>query len=216
MSETPEIPEKTDIPTTSDIPTRSDTVETSDAVEITDPLENRESITTLVAEIARLTRTYRRIAIAISTSSGLGCTEFGILWHLKQQEDSAASTAVSTAAEPHTSTGGIRINDIATILHLSQSVISRQVAGLEERGLTSRTPDPQDARATLITLSDKGRNTLADVMKQHSIFTKEALKEWSDNDIEHAAHLLERLSIDMRDKLLHQPTLRADEGGKEQ
>lgn len=183
---------------------------------VSETLENRQPIANLAAEIARLNRTYRRVAIAIGSSSGLSHTEFGILWHLKLEEDFyTRAQEKGTIAGPHSedcpnghpigTKGGIRINDIATILHLSQSVISRQVASMEERGLTSRTPDPQDARATFITLSDKGRTTLKEVIEQHSVFTKEALETWSDDDIEHVTHILERLSADMRKKLRDNP-----------
>ncbi len=178
--------------------------------------ENRQPIANLVAEIARLNRTYRRVTIAIGASSGLSHTEFGILWHLKLEEDFYAhAQEKGTIAGPHiddcpngnsgSTQGGIRINDIAKILHLSQSVISRQVASMEERGLISRTSDPQDARATLITLSDKGRTTLKDVTEQHSIFAKQALETWSDDDIEHVTQTLEHLSADIRKKLRENP-----------
>ena len=183
---------------------------------MSDTPENHQPIANLVAEIARLNRTYRRVTLAIGASSGLSHTEFGILWHLKLEEDFyARAQEKGTIDGPHSdecpnshhigAKGGIRINDIATILHLSQSVISRQVASMEEHGLTSRTPDPQDARATLITLSDKGRTTLQEVTEQHSVFTKEALDTWTDDDIENVTHILARLSEDMRKKLRENP-----------
>ena len=64
--------------------------------------ENRQPIANLVAEIARLNRTYRRVTIAIGASSGLSHTEFGILWHLKLEEDFYAhAQEKGTIAGPH-------------------------------------------------------------------------------------------------------------------
>ncbi len=59
--------------------------------------------------------------------------------------------------------GVARISELATVDHCSQPTMTTQVRRLEEAGLTTRTPDPHDARAVLIRITDKGMRTLARV-----------------------------------------------------
>lgn len=53
--------------------------------------------------------------------------------------------------------GGIRMKDMATNAALSTSGITALVDRLERQGLVQRNPDPDDRRATRITLTDEGR-----------------------------------------------------------
>lgn len=53
-----------------------------------------------------------------------------------------------------------RISDLAFLDHCSQPTMTTQVRRLEDAGLVSRTPDPDDARAVLIRITEKGRKTL--------------------------------------------------------
>ena len=57
--------------------------------------------------------------------------------------------------------GEARISDLACLDHCSQPTMTTQVRRLEDAGLVSRTTDPGDARAVLIRITDKGRQTLA-------------------------------------------------------
>ncbi|MGV9798057.1 MarR family winged helix-turn-helix transcriptional regulator [Mycobacterium sp. NPDC003449] len=56
--------------------------------------------------------------------------------------------------------GEARISDLALLDHCSQPTMTTQVRRLEDAGLVSRTADPGDARAVLIRITDKGRQTL--------------------------------------------------------
>jgi len=56
-----------------------------------------------------------------------------------------------------------RISDLAALDHCSQPTMTTQVRRLEDAGLVSRTPDPADARAVLISITPKGVATLARV-----------------------------------------------------
>lgn len=54
------------------------------------------------------------------------------------------------------STGSARISDLAALDHCSQPTMTTQVRRLEDAGLVTRTVDPGDARAVLITITDSG------------------------------------------------------------
>ncbi len=59
--------------------------------------------------------------------------------------------------------GSARISDLAAIDHCSQPTMTTQVRRLEDAGLVSRTVDPHDARAVLISITPQGIATLAQV-----------------------------------------------------
>jgi DNA-binding MarR family transcriptional regulator len=59
--------------------------------------------------------------------------------------------------------GEARISDLAALDHSSQPTLTTQVRRLETAGLVSRTVDPVDARAVLISITAKGVAMLAQV-----------------------------------------------------
>ena len=59
--------------------------------------------------------------------------------------------------------GAARISDLALLDHCSQPTMTSQVRRLEDAGLVSRTTDPADARAVLISITAEGVAMLARV-----------------------------------------------------
>ena len=59
--------------------------------------------------------------------------------------------------------GPLRLSDLARREAVTAPTMSRVLASLDEQGLVVRTPDPQDARGVLITLSTDGAHRLAEV-----------------------------------------------------
>lgn len=59
--------------------------------------------------------------------------------------------------------GVARISDLAALDHCSQPTMTTQVRRLEVAGLVSRTTDPADARAVLISITPLGIDTLSKV-----------------------------------------------------
>lgn len=54
--------------------------------------------------------------------------------------------------------GQQRLSDLSDHLHIAARSATEVVDGLESSGLVERRPDPHDRRATLVTLTAKGRN----------------------------------------------------------
>lgn len=54
-----------------------------------------------------------------------------------------------------------RTGELATVSGVTQPTASAAIASLQTRGLVDRKPDPLDRRATLIEISDSGRQILA-------------------------------------------------------
>lgn len=59
--------------------------------------------------------------------------------------------------------GAARISDLAALDHCSQPTMTTQVRRLEDAGLVSRVTDPADARAVLISITEKGVAALEQV-----------------------------------------------------
>ena len=59
--------------------------------------------------------------------------------------------------------GSMTARDICTISHIEKTKVSRAVSALEEGCLLSRAISPQDRRAEILSLTDRGREVFADL-----------------------------------------------------
>lgn len=91
--------------------------------------------------------------------------------------------------------GPLGITDLARADGCSQPTMSAQIAHLVESGLVSKEPNPADARASLVGLTDSGRADLADVRDRISRLIAERLEchERSQADLETAVSVLRDL-----------------------
>src|SRR3954453_14240813 len=53
--------------------------------------------------------------------------------------------------------GAMRVSDLAGCVELDASTVSRQIKQLEDKKIVERTADPDDGRASLVRLTDEGR-----------------------------------------------------------
>jgi DNA-binding MarR family transcriptional regulator len=93
--------------------------------------------------------------------------------------------------------GELRLTDLAGVLDLDASTVSRHVRTLEERGLVARTTDPDDGRATRLALTDEGRERLEAGASRRRALIAELLEDWSPEDRETLRRLLTRLADDV-------------------
>jgi DNA-binding MarR family transcriptional regulator len=93
-------------------------------------------VTRLRVAIARLSRRLRRLEIAGLTPSQL--------------------SALSIVER----SGPLRLGDLAAAEGIAPSTLTRVVTVLEEAGLVMRRPDPSDARASTIAITDLGNQAL--------------------------------------------------------
>lgn len=75
-----------------------------------------------------------------------------------------------------------RISDLAAMDHCSQPTMTTQVRRLEDSGLVSRITDPADARAVLISITDRGRHVLARVRVDRGAIIDPYLERLPGND----------------------------------
>ena len=78
--------------------------------------------------------------------------------------------------------GPARIGDLAHADHTSQPTMTGQVRRLEENGWARRDPDPQDARATLITITPAGAEVLATARRSRAQTLRPVLDQLGEAD----------------------------------
>lgn len=104
------------------------------------------------AEIVRLRRAIARVARQLNTSAtdeGLTPTQASVLGLILGR-------------------GPISPSELARLEHVNPTMLSRVVGKLEEDGLISRTPHPDDLRSVTLTGTDRGRSVHERVKAQRS------------------------------------------------
>ena len=108
-------------------------------------------------------------------STGLSMPQFGILMNLYYR---------------HT----CGVSDISARMEISAAAASQLVEKLVQAGLLERAEDPNDRRAKLLTLSDKGRALIESGIETRSSWVDELIAELSPDEYERVAAALETLS----------------------
>lgn len=97
-------------------------------------------------DLGRLARVLRDMTLSFvraTRSPGLSRTAAGTLSRLERH-------------------GATRVTDLARAEVATQPAMTGLVQRLEQAGLVARRPDPEDARASLVDITDEGRAALAD------------------------------------------------------
>jgi DNA-binding MarR family transcriptional regulator len=100
--------------------------------------------------------------------------------------------------------GPLTVGALADRLEVTQQAASKSVADLEKRGYLSREPDPADARARLVVLTDRGQGVIASARRQRAALDAELREALGADRIESARTLL----VDTLHHLGVTPTLR--------
>jgi DNA-binding MarR family transcriptional regulator len=89
--------------------------------------------------------------------------KFVAVSHAVRQRANAEMTAAglslarTRALKALTSSGPMRMNELSSALGVVPRTVTTLVDGLEREGLVERAADPQDRRATLLSITDAGR-----------------------------------------------------------
>jgi len=103
--------------------------------------------------------------------------------------DPAAITMVTLLA-----TGGPqRPSTLARTMVTGASNVSKVVARLTAAGMVTRVPDPADARAGLVALSDAGRRVAGSFIRAGDGLVEDLLRGWPEQDRTELARLLQKL-----------------------
>ena len=95
--------------------------------------------------------------------------------------------------------GSQRMTDLADGVVISRSGLTYQAGLLEKAGLVTRAPSPDDERSITVTITQAGRDRLAQVFPGHIAVVSELLFEpLAPKDVETLAALLEPVRDHMR------------------
>ncbi|MFD7817463.1 MarR family winged helix-turn-helix transcriptional regulator [Streptomyces sp. NPDC059785] len=89
--------------------------------------------------------------------------------------------------------GETRLRELAHHLDCDLSVVSRQVAHLEQQGAVVRRTNPDDRRSSLVSITPRGRGMVDALLKVHTDLIAAATADWSPQELATLTHLLERL-----------------------
>jgi len=126
---------------------------------------------------------------------------------LGRQLDMAKIFACEAVAELSETQASVSVKDVATLLDLEHSTVSRLLGDVEDDGLVVRGVDPVDRRRTTISLTFLGRAVVADATAMSRFFTRILLADWDRDDVEQLTRLMTALSRTVHERLALLPEL---------
>ncbi|ONI84733.1 MarR family transcriptional regulator [Saccharothrix sp. ALI-22-I] len=96
---------------------------------------------------------------------------------------------------------GCHAKELATRAGLDPSTVSRAVAALVANGLVERRADPDDGRASILVVTERGRAELADARDWYDRLLRTALADWNPTEVEALTSALGRLTTDVEGAL---------------
>jgi len=112
----------------------------------------------------------------------------------RQASGSAHDKSVVMLLSHLMTVGPLRASDLSERACLDLSTVSRHLSGLEADGYVTRTPDPDDGRAQLLSVTPSGEQLVKEVRKQRLAMLAQALDGWSDTDRLQLIRLIRRLA----------------------
>lgn len=134
----------------------------------------------LTASVAQLVRTGRHLSTRAAAQLYGELPSFGWALLLPLERD-----------------GAQRCSALAAQAGIDVSVASRQIAVLERAGHVERRPDPEDGRASLLSLTPAGAEAMAATRALRSDWALGALAGWDEEDARTLGDLLDRLVADL-------------------
>jgi len=143
--------------------------------------DRKAAMVALEREVSMLFRNARSLSERIAT-------------HIHPDLDAPGYALLITILELDADGQGVRAVDVANRTTLHKSTLSRAIADLERLGLVARVRDPHDARARLVTLTERGRTAVEKSRLGRSEMMLNRLSGWDTRDLAQLATLLERFS----------------------
>lgn len=89
--------------------------------------------------------------------------------------------------------GGVRSKELAEHLRIAPRSATEVVDALEAKGLVSRSTDPTDRRATLVALTDRGRELSGEVRRLRGVESEKLFQRLTGTDRADLARILGKL-----------------------
>ncbi|HEV7204956.1 MAG TPA: MarR family transcriptional regulator [Jatrophihabitans sp.] len=92
--------------------------------------------------------------------------------------------------------GALRLSELSHHLHIAPRSGTEVIDTLEERGLVERRPDPDDRRATIVELTDRGTEVTTAIWSARTAESDAVFSRLSATDRAHLARILRKLGAD--------------------
>ncbi len=92
----------------------------------------------------------------------------------------------------------LRMSQLAEYVGTTPPTVTKLVRELENRGLVVRHPDAADGRASILSLTDKGRQVAEQIGYTRLEELQGVMTQWSNTDLQTFIALFEQLRADMR------------------
>ena len=109
------------------------------------------------------------------------------------QTDPALSATDAWLLGRITDTGPVRLSELADWQEVDRSTMTTQVRRLETQGLVSRSPDPRDGRAVLVSATRAGAARHRRTKQTARGVYEQLLLGWSEDELRQAARVAARL-----------------------
>lgn len=93
--------------------------------------------------------------------------------------------------------GTVRMTELAELVGTTPPTVTKLIKDLETKGFVDRAPDQQDGRASMVGLTDEGRQVAEAIVKRRQEALELALADWSEDDLARLSVLFERLRADL-------------------
>jgi DNA-binding MarR family transcriptional regulator len=120
---------------------------------------------------------------------------------LKAQATEGRDRAALVLLFPLVRLGPLRQGALAELVHADPSTVSRHVAVLIEHGLVQRVADPTDGRASLLVVTEAGREALEQLRTEREAHLARVTAGWSAADLHALTSLFGRLVDDLAGSL---------------
>lgn len=90
--------------------------------------------------------------------------------------------------------GGMRQNQVAEEIHASPSTLSEMLTRLENDGYITRSPDPSDRRAAVLTLTESGTERATELKNEADSLFSQMFGKLSEDEKNTLTVLLEKLT----------------------
>ncbi|MEV4126801.1 MarR family transcriptional regulator [Nocardia sp. NPDC049707] len=125
--------------------------------------EDKLSVEAIAIQLTRLQRIRERTAAQLRTKDGVDPAAFAILFRLLCD-------------------GPMRSGALAEAVHSDASTISRHVAHLVERQLVERQADRSDGRATVLVVTERGREAAERIRRRRHENLTRVMAAWTSQD----------------------------------
>ena len=130
-------------------------------------------------------------------SADLDTAVLGLYWRISRRTPREMSRSAASVLGSLRDLGPTRITELANLEAVTQPTMTTLVTRLERDGLVVRNPDPADARAVRVEITDEGRERLASMRAARAAVLDAALAELEPREreaLQNALPVLEKLS----------------------